>query len=282
MHAQRLTRTGVPLLGAGLVLLAGMVVVALTIPVTGYATVQVWVGVAAVALGPCWAGLVLLRSSRHQAPQRLGLPVGASMVLTATAGLAVRDHHVEHPAAPVTAAAVAYGVIALVSVLLTVLAATMIEPPLTPDELDSRPVDVRDLHTWGKRTAVLGALFAAGLVATSLTASAPDAALFGVMTAGCAVVSGVVLTRVHDLRGAFRSRALVTVLLVVAMFVVAMAWPVVYGMSAESLIGAVLHALQLIAAMFVVALCAFRLVRFLGRYGALPHTRHRPDAEVAR
>ncbi|MEV6718722.1 hypothetical protein AB0M48_42545 [Lentzea sp. NPDC051208] len=282
MHTQRLTRIGVPLLGAGLVLLAGMVVVALTIPVTGYATVQVWVGVAAVALGPCWTGLVFLRSSRHQSLKRLGLPMGASMVLAATAGLAVRDHYVEHPAAPVTVAAVAYGVIALVSVLLTVLAPTMVEPPLTPEELDSRPVDVRDLHTWGKRAAMLGALFAAGLVATSLPASAPGAALFGVMTAGCAVVSGVVLTGVRDLRQAFRRRALVTVLIVVAMFFVVMVWPVVYGMFAESVIGALLHALQLIAAMFAVVLCAFELARFLGHHGALPPTRRRPDAEVAR
>lgn len=281
MHAQRLTWIGVPLLGAGIVLLAGMVVVALTIPVTGYATVQVWVGVAAVALGPCWTGLVFLRSSRYQVLKRLGIPFGASLVLAATAGLAVRDHYVERPAAPVTVAAVAYGVIAFVSVLLTVLAPKMIEPTLTPDELDSRP-DVRDLHTWGKRAAVLGVLLAAGFLVVSLTVSAPDAALFGVMTAGCAVVSGVVLTRVHDLRGAFRSRALLTVLLVAAMFFVVMAWPVVYGMFAESVIGAVLHALQIIAALFAVGLCAVKVARFLGRYGALPPTRHRPDAEAAR
>jgi hypothetical protein len=102
------------------------------------------------------------------------------------------------------------------------------------------------------------------------------------MTAGCAVVSGAVLTKVHDLRRAFRGRALVTVLIVVAMFSVVMAWPVVYGMFTWSVIGALLHALQLIAAMFAVALCAFELARFLGRHGALPPARHLPDAEVAR
>ncbi|WP_439664118.1 hypothetical protein ACSHWB_23335 [Lentzea sp. HUAS TT2] len=275
MGEQRLRRTGALLTGAGVALLAGMVVVALTIPVTGYASVQVWVGVAAVALGPCWTGLVFLRSSRHQVLKRLGLPFGASLVLAAIAGFSVRDHYVGHPAVPVTVSAVAYGVIAFGAVLLTVLAAKVIEPMLT---LDDRSVDVRDLHTWGKRVAVLGVLLAVGLVATSVS----GVLLYGVMAAGCAVAAGVVLIRVRDLRAGHRSRVLVTVLLVVAMFSLVMAWPVVYGMFASSVIGAVLFAVQIIAALFAVALAAVKLARFLGRYGVLPPTRHRPDSGVAR
>ncbi|MEU3647026.1 hypothetical protein AB0E59_26830 [Lentzea sp. NPDC034063] len=272
MGDQRLRQSGALLVGAGVALLAGMVVVALTVPVTGYASVQVWVGVAAVALGPCWTGLVFLRSSRYQVLKRLGLPFGASLVLAAIAGFSVRDHYVGHPAVPVTVSAVANGVIAFGSVLLTVLATKVIEPVLTPDELD-QSVDVRDLHTWGRRVAVLGGLFAVGLVATSVS----GVLLFGVMAAGCVVASGVVLIRVRDLRAGHRSRVLVTVLFVVAMFSLVMAWPVVYGMFASSVIGAVLFAVQLIAALFAVVVAGVELARFLGRYGVL-----RPDGQVAR
>ncbi|WP_189159918.1 hypothetical protein [Lentzea pudingi] len=274
MSAQRLTRIGVPLAVAGAVLLAGMIAVALTLPVKGIATWYVWVAVAAVALGPLWIGLVFSRSNEHQVGARFARPATISVVLAVLAGANVWDRYLTHPETPFTVSTVAYCVIAVVSVVLTVAALPALGPRLTPEELRTRPVDVRELHRWGRGAAVAGALSGVGLVVAS-PPGGPLPVVLGLVVAGCAVVAGVLLTRVADLRTGYRGHLVLAALLVVVLVSAVLAGPVGYLVLTSSVVGGISYGVLFLVALFVFLSCGGRLAKLLGQHGVL-----RPGAEV--
>ncbi|WP_394613000.1 hypothetical protein JNUCC0626_23895 [Lentzea sp. JNUCC 0626] len=252
MRALPLRQIGALLVGAGIAMLAGMVLAVLDLPVTGVATWSVWWGVPAVAFGPLLTGVMLLRPGRRG----FGIPVGVSVMGTYLAGVEVRDEYVEHPDTPITTGTVAFCVIALVSVVLTVLV-----PLLTAPEPESEgPVD--GLARWGTGTAVLGGLLAAGLVAVAL--SVPVAGVgwlvgIGVATAGGTVVAGVLLLRVKDLRAAHWGRVVLLGLVLAALACLAVVQPVAYVLMTESAVAGIGYDLMYLAAMLGIVLCAVRL-----------------------
>jgi hypothetical protein len=277
MREQRLRRIGALLVGAGAALLAGMVVVAMTLPVTGYATVQVWVAVLAVGSGPLTTGLIFLRSSWYQVSDRLGIPLGLSAGLTAASSAAVQDHYLKHPDAPVTVGAVAFGVIVVLSLALTLLPPLLITPGLGPEELRTRQVDDRGLRSRGRLSVALGVMVAAGFALTGLMLPVPvlDTAL-GVLLAGCSVVAGVLLTRITGLLvGCWIHRANAC-LAVVGFSCLLVASPRTYYLLQTSAVAGAVHFLLLAAGAAGLVLCAAQLRRFLGRQGVLPPSQRRP------
>ncbi|MFI6100214.1 hypothetical protein ACIA8G_32100 [Lentzea sp. NPDC051213] len=285
MRAQRLKRIGTTLVGAGVALLAGMVVAALTLPVTGYAAMQVWVAVGAVALGPLYLGRIFLRSSLNEVTDRLTVPMGMSPVLVCVAGFAVRDHYLEHPDTPITASTVLYVVVTVLSLLLTWLGPLTIGPLLGPEELRTRPVDVRALRAKGRKFVVIGSLLTAGLAVTGvLLPVSPGGdnvllAALGMIMAGCSVVTAVLLTQVNDLRGGYRSYLVTFCLILAGIVCVYSAGPFSYLLLVVSTVAGIAHVLLFFAALVVICLCGNVLARFLGQHGVLPPSRQWPAAQ---
>lgn len=271
------------LTGAGVALVAGMVAAVLTLEVAGIATWYVWVAVVAVGFGPLRIGVVFLRSNEHQVWRRLKVSTGFSLTFTLVATANVWDRYVTHPETPVTTSTVAFFVIALFSVVLTTSAPLVVALRLDPDELRTRSVDVGGLRRWGTASMVLGGLLGAGLVVTSLlvAASVPGTVL-GVAVAGSAVVAGVVLMRVTDLRAGYRSLPVVLGLLLAALVSMVVMQPFGYVLLTHSAAGGIVYLSQFVAAVCVSGLVMYRLCRFLGHNGVLPPSFRWPDGQVAR
>lgn len=256
MRVLPLRQIGALLVGAGIAMLAGMVLAVLDLPVTGVATWSVWWCVAAVAFGPLLTGVILLRPGRG----RFGFPVGFSLMATYLAGVEVRDEYVEHPDTPITTGTVAFCVIAVVSVALTVFVPLLTAPK---PELEG-PVD--GLARWGTGTAVLGGLLAVGLVVVALSVPVAGSGWLvglGLVTAGGTVVAGVLLLRVRDLRAAHRGRVVLLGLVLGALVCLAVVQPVAYVLMTESVVVGILYDLLYLAAMLSIVLCAVRLHRVL-------------------
>ncbi|GLY53686.1 hypothetical protein [Lentzea sp. NBRC 102530] len=256
MRALPLRQIGALMTGAGIAMLAGMVLAVLDLPVTGVATWSVWWAVAAVAFGPLLTGVMLLRPGRRG----FGFPVGFSVMGTYLAGVEVRDEYVEHPATPITTGTVAFCVIAVLSVSSTVLVPLLITPK---PELDG---PVGGLRRWGTGTVVLGGLLVVALVAVSSSVPVPGVGWLvglGVATAAGTVVTGVLLLRVKDLRAAHRGRVVLLGLVLVALVGLAVVQPVAYVLMTESAVAGILYDLLYVAATLGIVLGAFRLHRVL-------------------